>query len=79
MPTVNYLLYTNIGGANAFLCAMSMTVIFALVSWQLVEKPNLRSKRNLLGTLQVLALIMLERNVSDERSIGSAYTLGVVV
>lgn len=45
MPVVNFLLYQNAGAnLSSFFLAFTLTVLFALASWFLVEKPALKFK-----------------------------------
>ena len=48
MPIINYLLYIGVDGIDGFAYAMGLTIIFAMLSWFLIEKPSLKLKINAL-------------------------------
>ena len=51
MPIINYLLYIGVDGIDGFACAMALTIIFAVLSWFLIEKPSLKLKINALRSI----------------------------
>lgn len=46
MPIVNFMLFKGYEGGGAFFIALTLTIVFSLVSWFLIERPSLRMKKN---------------------------------
>ena len=53
MPIVNYLLYKSVVGFFGFSIAICSTLLIAIISWRLIEKPALSLKSNQLRSLKI--------------------------
>jgi peptidoglycan/LPS O-acetylase OafA/YrhL len=57
MPIVNFFIYKNLKETYlAFMLCIILTLLFALISWKIIEKPFLSLKKNSLNKIKINAL-----------------------